>query len=213
MERPKWRSAGTERFSGISPGSRLNGAASFAMVPCPRIQRTSALRESTAGASSNWFAIHAMAELRWCASTTRGTAPKATPSISSGPGWRLRPSRTATVIVAAIRRDPDAYYRERDEWFRGQNWQRTFFDRVRGDIEYVQSVTFPRGGDEFRLERVKQELNDLQSKLAAGRYDERELDDVLAALQRVLQGQSPGAPRPGPAKRRLEPHARLSRQA
>jgi hypothetical protein len=85
------------------------------------------------------------------------------------------------------RGDPDAYYRERDEWFRGQNWQRNFFDRVRGDIEYVQSVTFPRGGDEFRLERVKQELNELQSKLAAGRYDERELDDVIAAMQRVLQ--------------------------
>jgi hypothetical protein len=85
------------------------------------------------------------------------------------------------------RRDPDAYYRERDEWFRGQNWQRNFFDRVRGDIDYVQSVTFPRGGDEFRLERVRQELNELQSKLAAGRYDERELDDVIAAMQRVLQ--------------------------
>jgi hypothetical protein len=85
------------------------------------------------------------------------------------------------------RRDPDAYYRERDEWFRGRDWQRNFFDRVRGDVEYVQSVTFPRGGDEFRLERVKQELNELQSKLAAGRYDERELDDVIAAMQRVLQ--------------------------
>ncbi len=84
------------------------------------------------------------------------------------------------------RREPDAYYREREQWFRGRDWQRNFFDRVRGDIDYVQSVTFPRGGDEFRLERVKQELNELQSKLAAGRYDERELDDVIGAMQKVL---------------------------
>jgi hypothetical protein len=83
--------------------------------------------------------------------------------------------------------DQDAYYRDREQWFRGESWRRSLFDRVRNDLEHVRSVTYPRGGDEYRLERTQQELNELQGKLAAGRYDERELDDVIGAMQRVLQ--------------------------
>jgi hypothetical protein len=85
------------------------------------------------------------------------------------------------------RPDPDAYYRERDEWFRQDNWRTRLFERVRNDLDHVQSVTFPMGGDQYRLARTKQELNQLQDKLAAGRYDERELDDVIAAMQKVLE--------------------------
>jgi hypothetical protein len=48
-------------------------------------------------------------------------------------------------------------------------------------------ATFPSGGDQFRLASTRQELDELQGKLAAGRYDERELDDVIRALQRVVQ--------------------------
>jgi len=84
-------------------------------------------------------------------------------------------------------RDPDAYYRDRNAWFRNQNWRERFFERVRQDVEYVQSVTFPGGGDQFRLNRTLEQLNELQGKLAAGRFDERELDDVIAALQRVVR--------------------------
>jgi hypothetical protein len=84
-------------------------------------------------------------------------------------------------------RDLDAYYRNRDAWFRGQNWRGQLFQRVRQDVEYVQSVTFPGGGDQFRLASTLEELDELQGKLAAGRYDEEELDDVIAALQRVVR--------------------------
>ena len=84
-------------------------------------------------------------------------------------------------------RDRDAYYRERETWFQGQNWRGQLFQRVRQDVEYVQSVTFPGGGDQFRLANTLQELDELQSKLAAGRYDQEELDDVTAALQRVVR--------------------------
>ena len=85
------------------------------------------------------------------------------------------------------RGDGDAYYREREDSFRGQNWRGRFFDRVRQDIEHAESATFPFGKDQWRLERTKQELNELQGKLSAGRYDERELDEVIDAMQRVLQ--------------------------
>ncbi len=83
--------------------------------------------------------------------------------------------------------DPDAYYRNRNAWFRGQNWRGQLFQRVRQDVDYVQSVTFPGGGDQFRLASTLEELDELQGKLAAGRYDEEELDDVIAALQRVVR--------------------------
>ena len=33
----------------------------------------------------------------------------------------------------------------------------------------------------------KQELDELQNKLANGRYDERQLDSVIGSLQRVVQ--------------------------
>ena len=84
-------------------------------------------------------------------------------------------------------RDEDGYHRDRDEWYRGQNWRGQLFERVRQDLDHVQLATFPSGGDQFRLANTRQELDELQSKLAAGRYDERELDDVIRALQRVVQ--------------------------
>jgi hypothetical protein len=97
------------------------------------------------------------------------------PGCQAGPGYQ------------PLGRDPDAYYRDRNAWFRGQNWRGQLFQRVRQDVEYVQSVTFPGGGDQFRLASTLEELDELQGKLAAGRYDEEELDDVIAALQRVVR--------------------------
>jgi len=85
------------------------------------------------------------------------------------------------------RRDEDLYHRDRDDWYRGQNWRGQLFQRVREDLDHVRLATFPSGGDQFRLASTRQELDELQSKLAAGRYDERELDDVIGALQRVVQ--------------------------
>ncbi len=41
-------------------------------------------------------------------------------------------------------------------------------------------------GDDYRLDRTVQELNELQGKLANHIYDERELDEVIGALSRVV---------------------------
>ncbi len=80
-------------------------------------------------------------------------------------------------------RNEDRYHQED----RGaQWWQGRMFERVRADIEHVQSGTFPFSGDEYRLTKVKQELNELQAKMAEHRYDQPELDDVISALQRVV---------------------------
>ena len=84
-------------------------------------------------------------------------------------------------------RDDDVYHRDRDDRFRGPDMRQRFFERIREDLEHVQSGAFPFGADQYRLARTRQELDELQSKLAAGRYDERELDEVIGALDRVVR--------------------------
>jgi hypothetical protein len=85
------------------------------------------------------------------------------------------------------RGDRDGYYRDRDDWFRRGDWRQRLFERVRMDVEHVRSVTFPIGADQYRLAETIRQLDQLQDLLARGRYDRRELDDVIEALQRVLR--------------------------
>ncbi|HTS46304.1 MAG TPA: hypothetical protein VMH05_00085 [Bryobacteraceae bacterium] len=78
------------------------------------------------------------------------------------------------------------WYQSRDSFFREQHWKAHLFQRVREDLDQVQSSTFPGGRDEFRIARTKQELGELQTKLADNRYDQPQLDNVIAGLQRVI---------------------------
>jgi len=81
----------------------------------------------------------------------------------------------------------DQYQEERERFFQGEAWRRSFFQRVREDVEHLEHSTIPFTGDRARLARTVMELNELQGKLAEGRYDERQLDDVMAALGSVVQ--------------------------
>jgi len=101
--------------------------------------------------------------------------------------WGGAPERGRFEDRDRGRRDPEAFYREREGWFRGENWRERFFQRVKDDVEYVQSNTFPFGSDQYRLARTKQELDELQQQYASGRWDERELDDVVRALREVVR--------------------------
>jgi len=84
-------------------------------------------------------------------------------------------------------RDDDVFHSDREDRFRGEGWRQHFFERIREDLEHVQGGAFPIGGDQYRLARTRQALDELQGKLAAGRYDERELDEVIAAMSRVVR--------------------------
>ncbi len=89
--------------------------------------------------------------------------------------------------IGAVAQDrDDDWYHNRDSFYHGEHWRARLFDRVRDDVDHVQSTTFPVSKDEFRLVRVKEQLNDLQSKMANGQYDEGELDEVVHSLQRVV---------------------------
>jgi hypothetical protein len=92
----------------------------------------------------------------------------------------------------AVDRDRDAdrrddYLQQRELFFQGKEWRQNLFQRVREDVEHVEQSTIPFTGDRARLSRTIGELNDLQVKLSKGRYDERQLGDVMAALRAVVE--------------------------
>jgi hypothetical protein len=82
-------------------------------------------------------------------------------------------------------RDDDSYHSDRDAYFHDQQWRGHLFERVKEDVEHVREVTWPGGGDTYRLDKTVGELNELQGKLASHVYDERQLDDVIETLGRV----------------------------
>jgi hypothetical protein len=79
-----------------------------------------------------------------------------------------------------------SYVAEREHFFQGEAWRRNLFQRVREDVEHVSHSTFPFTGDRVRLDRTIAELNQLQSKLSEGWYDEHALDEVIGALRGVV---------------------------
>lgn len=81
--------------------------------------------------------------------------------------------------------DDDAWHQTRESFFAGNGWRMHLFERVRADLDHVQTVAFT-GGDEYRIARTKQQVDELQGKLAEGKYDQPELDEVVASLGRVL---------------------------
>jgi len=80
-------------------------------------------------------------------------------------------------------RDKDRFYRERDDFYRG-NWRARVFARVRQDLDYISTKAF-RGDDRYRLAAVYRELDDLQRDYASGQWDRRSLGDVIRAMERV----------------------------
>jgi hypothetical protein len=83
-------------------------------------------------------------------------------------------------------RDGEAFHRDREDAFRRGDWRMHLFARIREDLEYVRKITFPFGSDQYRIAQATEELDQLQKLQARGRYDPRELDDVVSALRRVV---------------------------
>lgn len=88
------------------------------------------------------------------------------------------------ITATAQDRDRDDRYHhgDRDEGY----WRGHMFQRVRDDINHIQDVTPYFSSDQFRLNRVKEELNELQNKYESRGYDPGAMDDVISALARVV---------------------------
>ena len=102
-------------------------------------------------------------------------------------GYRPEPGDRGYVQSRDSDRDHDQYERERQQFFQGEQWRTTLFQRIREDLEHLQRTTFPFSGDQSRLAGTIVELNELQGKLAQGRYDDHELRDVMESLTQLLQ--------------------------
>ena len=85
-------------------------------------------------------------------------------------------TRVTTVLVT----------HDREDAFRRDDWRMHLFARIREDLDHVQNATFPFGSDQRRIVRAKEELNQLQDMQSHGRYDPRQLDDVVSALGTVV---------------------------
>ena len=94
---------------------------------------------------------------------------------------------TAALLIltgAAMAQGSD-WYRNREERFRGERWRAHMFAEIREDLDHVHTSVFA-ARDEYRIERTKHELNELQESLSARRYDQAKLDDVVEAMQKVV---------------------------
>ena len=60
------------------------------------------------------------------------------------------------------------------------------FDHVRDDVSRVQDATPYFSSDQFRLARVKEELNELQRKYDRHGYDREAMQDVIRSVERVV---------------------------
>jgi hypothetical protein len=97
----------------------------------------------------------------------------------------------SALIAASLLFGTPVYSQDRDDEYhrehRDQNyWAGHLFERIRADVDHIQSMTPFFSGEQFRLARTKQELGDLQTNAASGRFDDKDVDDVMNALQRVL---------------------------
>jgi hypothetical protein len=104
----------------------------------------------------------------------------------NGPGYNGPGYGTPNVIPPPVRDErpgDDRFYRDRDDFYRG-DWRARMFSRVRQDLDYVSRYSF-RGDDRYRLSDVYRQLDDLQRDYASGRWDRRALGDVIASLDRV----------------------------
>ena len=100
--------------------------------------------------------------------------------------YRHLTTAAAFLLLAsvAVAQDSD-WYRNREERYRGENWRAHMFAEIREDLNHIHTSVFA-ARDEYRIVRTKEELNELQSSLAAGRYDETKLDDAMSAMQKVV---------------------------
>lgn len=66
----------------------------------------------------------------------------------------------------AAAQDENSFHADRDAYFQGEHWHARLFARVKQDVEHVRAAAWPRGGDNFRLDKTVAELDELQSQYA-----------------------------------------------
>jgi hypothetical protein len=76
------------------------------------------------------------------------------------------------------------WYHDRDARFRGNGWRANVFASVRDDLEHIYSAGATSDKEKRRLDKTKEELTALQSKLDQGVFDNGTLNDVIDSLRK-----------------------------
>src|SRR5690242_16873680 len=83
-------------------------------------------------------------------------------------------------------RDDDRYYDGDNRGYHGRSGYRGgLMDQVQRDLRSAQSGVYSRG-EAKRLDKAREELREFQRKWNTGRFDRHELDDSIAAIQKVI---------------------------
>jgi hypothetical protein len=86
-------------------------------------------------------------------------------------------------------RDDDRYYDRDDRGYRREApYSRgggSLIERVQSDLRYAQSEVYSRS-EQKRLDNARKELWEFERKWNTGRFDRHELDDSIAAIQKVV---------------------------
>jgi hypothetical protein len=92
----------------------------------------------------------------------------------------------ACVIVTALALSAVAqdWYHDRDERFRGKDWQAHIFMHVRTDLDHVWSAVRASDRERARLDKTKQELTQMQADFDQGRWDNGILNDVIDSIRK-----------------------------
>lgn len=76
------------------------------------------------------------------------------------------------------------WYHDREAHFRGEGWRPQVFAGVRDDLDHIYSAGAASDKERHRLEKTKEELTALQSKLDQGVFDNGTLNDVIDSLRK-----------------------------
>ncbi|HEX4164157.1 MAG TPA: hypothetical protein VHZ55_01670 [Bryobacteraceae bacterium] len=76
------------------------------------------------------------------------------------------------------------WYHDRDARFHGEAWRAQVFASVRDDLDHIYSVGATSDKEKRRLDKTKEELTALQSKLDQGVFDNGTLNDVIDSLRK-----------------------------
>jgi hypothetical protein len=76
----------------------------------------------------------------------------------------------------------DHGYRREEQYSRGGG---SLIERVQSDLRYADSDAYSRG-ERKRIDSARKELYEFQRAWSTGRFDRHELDDSIAAIQKVV---------------------------
>ncbi len=76
------------------------------------------------------------------------------------------------------------WYHDRDARYHDEGWRPHLFAGVRDDLDHIYTAGAASEKEQRRLDRTKEELTALQSKLDQGVFDNGTLNDVIDSMRK-----------------------------